>query len=423
MGLFSRLTARLRAYLIRHAERRGMLPSRARGIVFVAPHPKSSDSGDGFLQRVREIDAGFSYLPRWYIRVIHRGKAQVKSYPDGSFFIHLPFWHIPLLLAVIGLLLHNKILYIHSIYGCICGTDTLLQYVPSVFRVFDIHGIVPEELRYCNASFHLRFIAFFAEKIAVTRAHCLIAVTKKMINHINKKYKKENQINIILPIFNDFNKSESSKTLIDIKSFFDDNALARPGIIYAGGTQHWQQFPRTLAAIKKQSELARYFVLTHTPPVLPPDFSEFIESCSHIRMASSLTPSQVAQVYPYFQYGFLLRETNIVNRVACPTKIIEYLEHGIIPIMLSPDLGDFDDLGLQYLSLDKFEQGKLLSPDEFNQAIQKNLLLLEKLKDRRKQDFLNLKNLLHAIGTESVKRSPFSRQQFKLCSIHKDESQ
>jgi hypothetical protein len=269
-----------------------------------------------------------------------------------------------------------------------------------VFRVLDIHGAVPEELRYYNASFYLRFIAFFAEKIAVMRAHCLIAVTEKMLDHINKKHKKKYQINIVIPVFYAFNKNSTDEELIDISSFFDGRALMKPGIIYAGGTQPWQQFPRMLAVIKKQSELARYFILTPTPPVLPHDFSEFIKNCSHIRMAS-LTPSHVAQMYQHFRYGFILREANIVNRVACPTKIIEYLEHGIIPIMLSPNLGDFGDLGLQYLSLDKFEQGELLSPDEFDQAVRKNFLLLEKLKDRQKQGLLSLKRLFHAIRAES----------------------
>lgn len=392
MNFLHQLSAWIRTYFIQRARHAGLLVSDKRGLVFMAPHPESSDSGDGSFQRIRAIDACFLHLPRWYIRVTLRGSRQIVSYENNSISVILPFWHIPLLLAVIGLLIHNRIIYLHSIYGCLRGIDTLLLYVPGVFRILDMHGVVPEELRYLNAPRLLRICAAFAEKTGVMRAHYIITVTQQMLVHVKQKYSIK-PLSIVLPIFGSSDVAENSKPSVDTTSFFGSSIEEKPCIIYAGGTQAWQQLPRMFDAIMMQSTLARYLVLTHTPPELPPGFSELMANNSHICM-TGLPPSQVLEVYPHFQYGFILRETNVVNRVACPTKMIEYLEHDLIPIMLSPELGDFADMGLRYLPLDIFEQGILFPPDAYKQALAQNRLLLKKLKDKQKQGLSRLKHLV-----------------------------
>ena len=394
MSLVRHLSGWLQARLYQCARRAGLLPSSQRGILFLAPHPQSSDTGDGFFQRVRAIDACFSHLPRWYVKITLRGKSSITAYQDGSFFICLPFWHIPLLLAVAGLALHNKILYIHSIYNCCRITGTLLLYMPGVFRILDAHGAVPEELRYTKAPFPLRLLLTWAEQIGITRAHCLIAVTQKMAEHFQKKYPSSSHIHIVLPIFGFPEKTEALPIPANITPLVQENTPEKPGVIYAGGTQHWQQLPLMFQAIMRQHTLARYLVLTNTPPELPAGFSEQMAKNPHICL-TKLPPDQVLNIYPYFQYGFILREANTVNRVACPTKIIEYLEYGLVPIMLSPELGDFADMGLQYLPLEKFEQGALFEPEKYEKAVAQNRLLLEKLQEMQKHGLTLLKNTVN----------------------------
>lgn len=391
MSFVRHLSGWLQARLLQCASRAGLLPSSRRGILFLAPHPLSSDNGDGFLQRVRAIDACFSHLPRWYVKITLRGKSSITAYQEGSFFIRLPFWHFPLLLAVAGLLIHNKILYIHSVYNCCRGTDTLLLYVPGVFRILDAHGAVPEELRYTKAPLPIRILLTCAERIGITRAHCLIAVTHKMAEHLQHKYPSSSRTHIVLPIFGFPEKTKNLPIPPNIAPLVQEETASKPGVIYAGGTQHWQQLPRMFQAIMHQNNLARYLVLTNTPPELPPGFAERMENNPHICL-TKLPPEQVLNIYPYFQYGFILRETNTVNRVACPTKMIEYLEYGLIPIMLSPELGDFADMGLQYLSLEKFEQGTLFSKDAYEKAIAQNKLVLKKLQEKQQNGLTLLKN-------------------------------
>ena len=52
--------------------------------------------------------------------------------------------------------------------------------------------------------------------------------------------------------------------------------------------------------------------------------------------------------------GFVLRDDVLVNRVACPTKLLEYIQYGVLPIVLSDAIGDFKELGYKYIGLDDF---------------------------------------------------------------------
>ena len=55
--------------------------------------------------------------------------------------------------------------------------------------------------------------------------------------------------------------------------------------------------------------------------------------------------------YQESHYGFILREDIVVNHVACPTKLIEYLAMGVIPIVDCEKIGDFSEMGMRYVYL------------------------------------------------------------------------
>ena len=55
--------------------------------------------------------------------------------------------------------------------------------------------------------------------------------------------------------------------------------------------------------------------------------------------------------------GLVLRDDSAVNRVACPTKLAEYLYFGLIPVVRSPRLGDFEELGYAYVTEQEFRDG------------------------------------------------------------------
>ena len=98
-------------------------------------------------------------------------------------------------------------------------------------------------------------------------------------------------------------------------------------------------------------------------------------------------------VYSKAHYGYVLRDDITVNNVACPTKIADYLKYRIIPIVSSPKIGDFSDLGMQYITLEDFNNGKLYSEKKMMQIVDNNIEVLKKyitLHENGKKAFIEM---------------------------------
>ncbi|MFU8827464.1 MAG: glycosyl transferase family 2, partial [Brevefilum sp.] len=124
-------------------------------------------------------------------------------------------------------------------------------------------------------------------------------------------------------------------------------------MIYAGGLQKWQQVSKMVDAmlVNQDNFEFRFFcpnpdaLQQKLPPQLKTSMALIIESKSN---------EEILAEYQQSHFGFILHENNIVNQVACPTKLIEYLALGVIPIIDSPEIGDFPSLGMQSISIGDF---------------------------------------------------------------------
>ena len=63
----------------------------------------------------------------------------------------------------------------------------------------------------------------------------------------------------------------------------------------------------------------------------------------------SVKPEELESYYELAHYGFILRDDILVNRVANPTKLAEYLQYGIIPVVKLVDIGDYARYDYDYL--------------------------------------------------------------------------
>lgn len=54
----------------------------------------------------------------------------------------------------------------------------------------------------------------------------------------------------------------------------------------------------------------------------------------------SVFPEELYKYYSIAHYGFLLRDDHVLNEVAAPTKLTEYLYYGIVPILKFEEIGD-----------------------------------------------------------------------------------
>ena len=79
-----------------------------------------------------------------------------------------------------------------------------------------------------------------------------------------------------------------------------------------------------------------------------PDAAPLVDCCSK---------EDLPAVYEAADLGLILRDDSPVNRVACPTKLAEYLFFGLIPVVRSPRLGDFQELGYAFITEQEFRAG------------------------------------------------------------------
>lgn len=362
------------------------------GIVFFGGYPFLEREKDGYYQRIRVLDTIFRdrwriYVDNvdlpgrdgWYevpavktliLRTRSRGKNSLKA-------------RICLLLIV----LRTRKLYFHSILS-IPGINYLWKF-PLIKRILDFHGVVPEEFEFQGDVSNSK-IYNEIEKEAVLRSDHIIVVTDAMRKHIESKYHPMGTGKFIsLPIFHDLKIFNSTKPYLKDK----------PVIVYAGGLQKWQQVPKMIDAIRETHNFIQYKFLCPQPQEFIKMLPEVLKDNPALEV-DSRPFTEITQVYRTSHYGFILREDILVNRVACPTKLIEYLAMGVVPILESEEIGDFKTLGMRYIKLTSLLNNDL--PDEANRQImaEANIEVYERLRSQYEAGIISLRKVL------GIKQSP-----------------
>ena len=311
-------------------------------IVIVAAYPAPDKQKDGMVQRVAYIDDLIKSVPRTYLDVSFRRFSKKKITVDGLVTIYQLnfFLNIPL---IISLLKRSRLLYIHSASNAL---KTIL-FKTEAHVIYDAHGIVPEELLMMDKRLSA-LVYSFGERKVLDRCNTLVCVTRSMLEHFNRKYgEKRERESIVFPILP---RLEGHNFQVQLGTAIRDER----SVIYAGGAQVWQNVEKMLQAALAQPEM-KYTILTTELEF----FEGRIASCSvQNTLCCTVEPEQVKNFYLKHEYGFILRDAVLVNEVACPTKLMEYLYWGILPIVLTPRIGDFNSKNLCYVTLEDFQRGK-----------------------------------------------------------------
>lgn len=303
-------------------------------ILFIAPNPKSTNKHEGFLQRISAIDKLFIEEEKIYYEDLS-GDAEVTN-----------------------ALLRARTIYVHSIYEAARVIDLYEIYGYKI--ITDLHGVVVEELALAGEdSMTTSFAAIEAKVFQYSTK--FVVVTKAMADYFEKKYSYQNNEYewITLPIFNSFSGGQCHKK------------NAKPlHIIYAGGAQPWQNVNLMLEATRKLGDKYKFTYLTHD--------TQMFQGIKDLATVKSVDHNEISEYYQKSHFGLMLRDNSVINRVACPTKLIEYLENDIIPIIKDPNIGDFIELGYQYVTIEQITS-KDFSDKEMIGMIRNNRKVLRKL--------------------------------------------
>lgn len=353
------------------------LASTEKKVAIHAPIFTPENERDGMIQRIKRVDEEiFDGYLRVYI--LEDGKKNDRlgeeKVDDDHYFITYNSHDPQQRKLIFALAEQCGLMYVHSINRFMTDSVNiemcqLLNHY-KIKTIWDVHGSVPEEYEMYGSETG-RKIGDEVESFFFHHADVIVVVNRAMQRHLERKHGETDADFVVMPIFNIDVKERHTPVDADKGA-----AGEKPVVVYAGGTQKWQNVELMQSIMDQTAQDYDYKIFV-------PDPKEFNGSWSKGKpegvLVESRSPEALAEEYAQCDYGFVLRDACTVNYVACPTKIIEYLQYGIIPVMKSPEIGDFVELGMQYIPYEDCLEGKLPDREAAAKIAAENFRILDRL--------------------------------------------
>lgn len=184
------------------------------------------------------------------------------------------------------------------------------------------------------------------EAKAVLSSDFRIAVSNQLIDYWKTNYGYSQNKHVVIPCtldtkyFNDLNKTINKNKIIPIKKELgiNENDIV---LVYSGSTAPWQSFQLLEKFIcpimDQQSEIKILFLSKENE-----DNLRLKNKYNERVIIKWIEHKDVLNYLSCCDYGILLREQSITNKVASPTKFAEYL-FADLPVLISENLGDFTE--------------------------------------------------------------------------------
>lgn len=355
--------------------------AKRNSLCIIAPYYSEKKMTDGYFRRVHFSDTLLETVPRIFLDFEnHSPKTTFTKIDSNKIVIH--FSPKKILRLIIPTLIF---LFCHrAYYESVWQVRKYFLHFPFLKNYVDVHGSVPEE-EFLGKRYQAAQTYSEIEEATIKHADHLFCVSDAMMKHFRHKYGKQLKAKMsVLPIMDE-------KTF-EVDNFIQKKFNAKPIVVYAGGIFEWQNIELMQDVINAQINKATYEVYTPTPNLFW-DTWKVPKNRNKLSVKAATPEYLFTKVYPKTNYGFALRDDIVVNNVACPTKITEYLRYGIIPILKTPNVGDFVSLGMQYLSLDEAFAGKYFNKTKYLSVVNNNYEVLKKyaaICEKGIQDFNNI---------------------------------
>jgi hypothetical protein len=213
---------------------------------------------------------------------------------------------------------------------------------------FDGRGAIAAEWREYNVEVDAKWKneIDILEKNAVLASDFRIAVSNHLVEYWRNQYGYKEQNHVVIPctLSSGFKLSSSEEEKILDKR----NELGWNGndtlFAYSGSTAGWQSFNLLssflypLLGENKNSKVLFLAKEEENIDKLQKDFPGQVQR-------RWLSHNEVKDFLNACDYGILIREDTVTNRVASPTKFAEYLSAGL-PVIISENLGDYSQFTL-----------------------------------------------------------------------------
>jgi len=363
---------------------------KLKSIVFYGGYPYPERERDGYYQRIRSIDSIFRDRRRIYVDNVRLlGRDFWYDIPEPGVLVFRPLGRglqrIVCELFIRICILRSKIVYFQSILST-AGKEFFWAN-PKIIKVVDVHGAVPEEFKLQGDESKSEYFGN-VERVVLERANYVVVVSEAMRNHLENKYSGNIRGEFItIPNIRLIEAAALTKPYVD----------GKPVLIYAGGVHVWQQIQKIIDTMLLSKSFYVYKIFSPHPEqvvaLLPKGF------LPHGQFTlGSVDKEEIIRELRTSHYGFILREDKIVNQVSCPTKLVEYLATGVIPILDSPNIGDFLLQGMQYTNLEAVRKNQLPPESIRTPMAEQNYSIYTKLLDQYKLGMTTLQSIEPGAG-------------------------
>jgi len=223
------------------------------------------------------------------------------------------------------------------------GARTICKQTKAL-EIFSLRGLSDEEalLKKGLSKYFYALALWFLQMLAIKRADSVNTVSNNMNQLVKSKYKRDS---IVVPccVGEDYYEYNLSRR----KEIREKLLLATEHILfcYSGSLNPWQCVDETINLCKMISDrfpLARFLFLTNDQE----NMRNRLSQCGLHKSKSLVKRCAPYEVRSYLQaadVGIILRRDSVVNTVASPIKVAEYLASGL-PVLISPNVGDYSDL-------------------------------------------------------------------------------
>lgn len=188
-------------------------------------------------------------------------------------------------------------------------------------------GVLPEESYMRNHNLIRRNVLEIIEKFALRKSRVAIFVSNAMKNYYENYYKITFDNFYIMPCFNTYFAMQNSG---------DNSRYENPVFTYVGGLNAWQCINETIMLYR---EIEKVFKCKSSMLILTRQRNEAEEIVKKIGIKNytikTVHYKNISEELRNVAFGFNLRRDNVVNRVATPTKLANYVANGVIPIVSS----------------------------------------------------------------------------------------
>jgi len=181
------------------------------------------------------------------------------------------------------------------------------------------------------------------ESEVVLNSDFRIAVSHQLINYWQTNYGYKSHQHVVIPctLSLGFSLGAEAKTTTD-----NDASQNEVVLVYSGSTAGWQSFyllEDFLTPLLTENKNVKVIFMSGKDENIDKLILKFNKQVQRIWV----NHEHVQQTLQQADYGILIREQTVTNKVASPTKFAEYLSAGL-QVLISPGLGDYSAFVAQH---------------------------------------------------------------------------